>query len=115
MLIVLALVVAYAAYEYLPGDDPGNPNVSGDFQSGRPQTTSNQSQPVTQNPAIIGAQSQLTQAGQGTGTFQPPQNLELRDDPFSRPQSLKPVVVETQAQASALTGLTFQGTLATVS
>lgn len=103
LLIVLALVLAYAAYEYLPGDEPGNPSASEGFVSGRPVTTPNPALPVNRAPR------QLTQAGQGTRTFQPPPNLELRDDPFSRPPSLKPVV-DTQTQPSQLTGIRFQGT-----
>ena len=103
LLIVLALVLAYAAYEFLPGDEPGNPSDSADFVSGRTETTENQSQSVNRS------QGQVTQAGQGTRTFQPPPNLELRDDPFSRPPSLKPVA-DTQTQPSQLTGIRFQGT-----
>lgn len=103
LLIVLALVLAYAAYEFLPGDDQGNSTTTAGFESGRPVTTPNLAQPVIRD------QGQLTQAGQGTRTFQPPPNLELRDDPFSRPPSLKPVA-DTQTQPSQLTGIRFQGT-----
>ena len=103
LLIVLAVVLAYAAYEYLPGDESGNTSVSEGFVSGRPATSQNLAQPEIRD------QGQLTQAGQGTRTFQPPPNLELRDDPFSRPPSLKPVS-DTQTQPSQLTGIRFQGT-----
>jgi len=109
LMIVLALVLAYAAYEFLLTGDSGTPgtaSTTSDFTSGRVQAETNQTQTQTTNRT----QRQVAQAGQGTRTFQPPPNLELRDDPFSRPLSLKPVVVDTQVQPSQLTGLTLNGT-----
>lgn len=113
-MIVLALVLAYAVYEFvLVGDpsnpsNPSNPNNATGFTAGRVATQPNQNISQPPNQAV----RQVSQATLGTRTFQPPPDLELRDDPFFRSPSLTKAIADTQAQSGALTGLRFHGTFA---
>lgn len=110
LLIAMIVVAAIFVWTYLPSGDEPEPTAGGvgaastGFTAGRPSTQQSQAGRQTQQPV----RNRPVQTARSIQSTRPGLDLELRDDPFSRPPKAT-VTSGAQGALSPLANLNFQG------